>query len=133
MEMEANKGSKNVLGRPLESCSVEPITGFFRDGCCQSSPEDSGLHIVCAMMTKEFLLYSRSQGNDLTTPRPTHGFPGLRPGDRWCLCAARWVEAAKAEVAPPVFLEGTHEAVLEYIPLEILLDFAITSSDILPN
>ena len=133
MEMEADNSSKNVLGRPLESCSTDPVTGFFRDGCCQSSPEDSGLHIVCAMMTKEFLLFSRSEGNDLTTPRPAHGFPGLRPGDRWCLCAARWVEAAKAEVAPPVFLEGTHEDVLEYIPLEILLDFAITSSDILPN
>ena len=129
----AKTEAKNVLGRPLESCSLDPLTGFFRDGCCQSSPEDPGLHIVCAVMTREFLVFSRSKGNDLSTPRPEFNFRGLKPGDRWCLCAARWVEAAKADTAPPVYLEGTHEAVLEYIPLDVLLEFAVTASGDLPN
>ena len=133
MEVSGPQGEKNVLGRPLETCSIEPMTGFFRDGCCKSSPNDGGLHIVCAFMTREFLIFSRSKGNDLITPRPEHGFPGLKPGDRWCLCAQRWLEAAKAQAAPPVFLEGTHESVLKHIPMETLLDYALTSSDMLPN
>ena len=127
------KDAKNVLGRPLETCSIEPMTGFFRDGCCQSSDRDPGLHIVCAKMTQDFLAFSRSKGNDLSTPRPEFNFPGLKPGDQWCLCAARWVEAAKEDKAPPIYLEGTHEAVLKYIPLDILLEFAITASDHLPS
>lgn len=130
---ETKTEAKNVLGRPLESCSLDPLTGFFRDGCCQSSPEDRGLHIVCAVMTQEFLVFSRSKGNDLSTPRPQFNFGGLKPGDRWCLCAARWAEAAKADKAPPVCLESTHEAVLEYIPLDVLLEFAVTPSGELPN
>ena len=133
MQEADTQGATNVLGRPLQTCSLEPKTGFFRDGCCKSSPEDTGLHIVCAFMTREFLLFSRSKGNDLTTPRPEYGFPGLKPGDQWCLCAQRWIEAAQAKAAPAVFLEGTHESVLNYIPIETLLDHAMTSSDMLPN
>jgi hypothetical protein len=102
--------SRNVLGQPLGDCSGEPLTGFYRDGCCNTGPEDLGLHVVCAEVTAEFLDYSKARGNDLVTPRP--GFPGLKPGDRWCLCAARWQEALRAGVAPPVVLASTHEAAL---------------------
>jgi uncharacterized protein (DUF2237 family) len=102
--------SRNVLGQPLGDCSGEPLTGFYRDGCCNTGPEDLGLHVVCAEVTAEFLDYSKARGNDLVTPRP--GFSGLKPGDRWCLCAARWQEALRAGVAPPVVLAATHEAAL---------------------
>lgn len=107
----------NVLGTPLEDCSHDPLTGFFRDGCCRTAREDTGTHVVCARMTAEFLEFSVAQGNDLVTPRPEWGFPGLRPGDQWCLCALRWKEAAEAGVAPPVVLEATHEKALELVSL----------------
>jgi uncharacterized protein (DUF2237 family) len=105
--------SVNVLGGPLLPCSVAPVTGFFRDGCCNTGAEDLGRHVVCAVMTEAFLAFSRQAGNDLSTPMPAYGFPGLRPGDRWCLCAARWEEARRAGAAPRVLLEATHIAALE--------------------
>lgn len=101
---------RNLLGGPLLPCSVAPLTGWLRDGCCRARPGDGGLHAVCAQVTAEFLAFSRARGNDLVTPRPEWGFPGLRPGDRWCLCASRWEEARRAGVAPPVLLEATAEA-----------------------
>lgn len=109
--------AKNVLGGLLESCSTDPLTGFFRDGCCHTGPEDFGRHTVCAVMTREFLAFSVARGNDLVTPRPEYRFPGLREGDRWCLCAGRWREAADAGVAPPVVLKATHEKALEVVAL----------------
>ena len=115
----------NVLGGPLAPCSTSPRTGFFRDGCCNTGPEDRGLHVICAEVTAAFLAYSRRQGNDLSTPRPEFGFPGLKPGDRWCLCAARWKEALDAGVAPRVVLGATHERTLEIVPLEDLKRHAI--------
>jgi hypothetical protein len=105
--------SVNVLGGPLLPCSVAPLTGFFRDGCCNTGPQDAGLHVVCAVMTEAFLRFSKQAGNDLSTPMPGYGFPGLKPGDRWCLCAARWEEARRAGAAPRVLLEATHIAALE--------------------
>ena len=111
---------KNVLGEPLAPCSHDPLTGFFRDGCCNTGPQDRGRHVVCAEMTAEFLEFSRQRGNDLSTPRAEFGFPGLKPGDCWCLCAGRWREALDAGVAPPVFLLRTHEAALEYASLAAL-------------
>lgn len=111
------KSLKNVLGTPLEDCSHDPLTGFFRDGCCRTAREDTGTHVVCARVTAEFLSFSAEHGNDLSTPRPEWGFPGLRPGDQWCLCALRWKEAAEAGVAPPVVLESTHEKALEIVTL----------------
>jgi hypothetical protein len=116
--------ARNVLGGPLGSCSTDPLTGFFRNGCCETGPEDVGMHTVCAVMTAEFLAFSMQVGNDLSTPRPEFGFPGLRPGDRWCLCAPRWKEALDAGVAPPLVLEATHEEVLAITPLGILKDHA---------
>lgn len=115
----------NVLGQPLQSCSVEPMTGFFRDGCCRTDDEDVGRHVVCAEMSADFLAFSQERGNDLSTPRPEYGFPGLKPGDRWCLCAARWVEALLDGAAPPVLLASTHEAVLELVSLETLVDYGL--------
>ena len=112
--------SVNVLGEPLESCSDEPKTGFFRDGCCNTSTQDVGSHTVCAQVTAEFLAFSKSKGKDLSTPRPEFGFAGLRPGDRWCLCAARWAEALEAGAAPRVYLLGTHQRALEIVSLEDL-------------
>lgn len=112
--------NRNVLGEVLALCSTSPMTGFLRDGCCEAHPTDVGLHLVCAEMTTEFLAYSKARGNDLTTPRPEFGFPGLVPGDRWCLCAARWLEALEAGVAPPVILRSTHEGALALIPLSDL-------------
>ena len=109
--------AKNVLGGPLVPCSLDPVTGFFRDGCCNTSAEDYGSHTVCAQMTEQFLAFSKSRGNYLSTPNPEFLFPGLSPGDRWCLCAARWREAAEAGVAPPVILESTHARALEVIAL----------------
>jgi hypothetical protein len=116
---------KNVLGGTLVPCSTSPRTGFFRDGCCNTGPDDVGLHVVCAQMTAAFLAYSREQGNDLSTPAPDHGFPGLKPGDRWCLCAGRWREAFDAGVAPPVILAATHEETLAVIPLADLARHAL--------
>lgn len=112
--------ARNVLGDALMPCSIEPLTGFFRDACCNTGPQDLGLHVVCAEMTAEFLEFSRSVGNDLSTPAPEHGFPGLVPGDRWCVCAARWREALRAGVAPPVILASTHEGALSVCALEDL-------------
>ncbi len=115
----------NVLGGRLEPCSVEPRTGFFRDGCCNTGPDDLGLHVVCARMTTRFLAFSAERGNDLSTPQPEVGFPGLKPGDRWCLCAGRWREALDAGVAPPVVLSATHEEALAVVALDDLKHHAI--------
>jgi len=118
-------GDKNVLGEPLRVCGASPRAGFYRSGACETGPEDLGAHVVCAQMTEAFLEFTRSRGNDLSTPRPEHGFAGLKPGDRWCLCAARWKEALEAGVAPPVIITATHEAALEVVAFEDLLRFAI--------
>ena len=127
MPLDATKGSggggrpaRNVLGGPLAPCSMAPLTGFFRDGCCNTAPEDHGSHTVCAVMTAEFLAYSRQAGNDLSTPMPQYGFPGLKPGDRWCLCAPRWQEALEAGRAPLVVLESTELGALAHCSLEDL-------------
>lgn len=120
MSEVAKRPERNVLGGGLLACSYDPLTGFNRTGCCESSAEDLGLHLVCARMTSEFLAYSKGQGNDLSTPRPEYRFAGLKPGDRWCLCATRWKEAQEAGVAPPVVLEATHEAVLRVVDLVTL-------------
>ncbi len=112
---------RNVLGGALEPCSMSPRTGFFRDGCCGTGPDDHGLHVVCARVTRDFLHFAREQGNDLTTPAPEYRFPGLKPGDRWCVCAVRWLEAAEAGVAPPVILDATHERALRKISLGDLI------------
>ena len=122
--MEEIEG-RNVLGGPLEDCSRRPLTGFYRDGCCNTGYEDTGIHVICAQMTEEFLDYSRAQGNDLAAAAPEFGFPGLRPGDRWCLCAGRWREALDAGVAPPVVLAATHEEALAVVPLAALKRHAI--------
>jgi len=111
---------QNVLGGPLEPCSFDPLTGFWRDGTCRTGGQDLGVHAVCAVMTDEFLAFSASVGNDLSTPRPEWGFPGLKPGDRWCLCAARWQEAFEAGMAPAVALEATHALALEFTSLDDL-------------
>jgi uncharacterized protein (DUF2237 family) len=110
----------NVLGGPLTACSFSPLTGYFRDGCCNTDENDRGTHVVCAKVTAEFLNYSLARGNDLITPRPESRFAGLKPGDRWCLCALRWKEALSAGVAPPVWLEATHAKALELVTLEEL-------------
>ncbi len=117
--------AKNVLGTLLESCSTSPMTGFYRDGCCKTGADDHGSHVVCAMVTKEFLAYTKARGNDLSTPNPW--FPGLKPGDRWCLCASRWKEALDAGVAPPVVLEATHEKALKYVSLDDLKRHAVNA------
>lgn len=121
----ARSRERNVLGESLVACSREPLTGFFRDGCCRTGAADAGVHTVCAVMTKEFLEFTVSVGNDLVTPRPEYDFPGLVVGDRWCLCAARWFEAAEAGCAPPVVLEATHEKSLAIVPLELLRKHAL--------
>ncbi len=115
----------NVLGEPLLSCSESPKTGFYRDGCCNTGPEDLGRHVVCVRVTAEFLEFSRSRGNDLTTPNAGFGFPGLNPGDQWCLCAARWQEALEAGAAPRVVLQSTHAAALRILKLSDLKKYAI--------
>lgn len=117
--------AKNVLGTALAPCSTQPLTGFFRDGCCNTSEDDLGAHTVCCEVTEGFLSYSKAMGNDLSTPRPEYDFPGLRPGDRWCLCAPRWQQALEDGVPPQVVLEATHEATLSYICLEDLKAHAI--------
>jgi uncharacterized protein len=111
---------RNVLGGTLRPCSRQPLTGFTRTGSCETGPEDRGNHTVCAIMTEDFLAFTRSRGNDLSTPRPEFGFPGLRPGDRWCLCAGRWQEALPADKAPPVLLGSTHERALRVCALDDL-------------
>jgi len=117
------KSPLNVFDKPLESCSLQPLTGFYRDGCCRTGEEDLGLHTVCIVATEEFLNYSKEVGNDLSTPLPEYQFPGVRPGERWCLCAARWVEAYRAGNAPPIILESTNKDVLRMIPFDVLLDY----------
>lgn len=115
---------KNIYGEDLVSCSTNPMTGFYRNGCCDSNDDDTFVHSVCVVVTKDFLEFSKNVGNDLITPHPEWSFPGLVPGDRWCLCASRWVEAWKAGVAPFVVLEATHEKTLDYVPLDQLVKFA---------
>lgn len=121
MEMDE---SVNVFGEPLQHCGAEPLTGFYRDGACNTSEEDLGSHTVCIQATAEFLEYSRFRGNDLSTPVPEYGFKGLQPGDSWCLCAARWLEAYQHKMAPKVFLGRTHRKALEVIPLKLLKEYA---------
>ena len=116
--------SVNVLGRALEECGRDPLTGFFRNGCCDTGPMDRGLHTVCAEMTAEFLALSKYLGNDLSTPRPEFGFAGLKPGDRWCLCASRFLQAHEEGAAPRVFLAATHRATLDVVPLDVLRLYA---------
>ncbi len=117
--------AKNVLGTPLQDCSHDPVTGFFRDGCCRAGAEDLGLHLVCSVMSEEFLEFSISRGNDLSTPIPEYDFPGLKPGDRWCLCVLRWKEAFEAGVPPAVVLEATHISTLEFVDLEDLQRYSV--------
>ncbi|MCF8485812.1 MAG: DUF2237 domain-containing protein [Rhodobacteraceae bacterium] len=117
--------SINVLGDALQTCSQAPVTGFFRNGCCDTGPMDQGVHTVCAVMTAEFLALSKYLGNDLSTPRPEYGFVGLKPGDRWCLCAARFMQAHEEGAAPKVKLAATHQRSLEIVPLEILQQYAL--------
>ncbi|MFN3822933.1 MAG: DUF2237 family protein [Pseudorhodobacter sp.] len=116
--------SFNILGGPLEPCSTEPLTGFFRNGCCDTGPADRGSHTVCAVMTAEFLALSKYLGNDLSTPRPEYGFAGLKPGDRWCLCAERFLQAHEEGAAPKVNLAATHQRALDIVPLDILQGYA---------
>ncbi|MCM3924871.1 DUF2237 domain-containing protein [Frankia sp. AiPs1] len=116
---------RNVLGGELEPCGTDPVTGFYRDGCCSTGPEDLGSHTVCAVVTADFLRHQRQVGNDLSTPRPEYSFPGLRPGDRWCVVAVRWLQAYDAGAAAPVVLASTHERALEVIPLEALRAHAV--------
>ncbi|MFO6464086.1 DUF2237 family protein [Jannaschia sp. KMU-145] len=117
--------SRNVDGGPLATCSTDPVTGFFRDGCCNTGPLDTGQHTVCAVVTAEFLAHSKYLGNDLSTPRPEYGFAGLKPGDRWCLCAARFLQAHEEGVAPQVDLAATHERALDIVPDAVLRSYAI--------
>jgi len=131
--MDGNSGgggssARNVLGGLLASCSTDPLTGFYRDGCCNTGPEDMGRHLVCAEMTTEFLAFSKARGNDLSTPRPEYRFPGLKPGDHWCLCVLRWVEAWKAGVAPKLDLDATHASALRFAPLDVLQQHALPRS-----
>ena len=121
-------GAKNVLGTELESCSTEPMTGFYRDGCCNTGAGDDGMHTVCAEVTEEFLRFSKARGNDLSTPNYAYQFPGLKPGDRWCLCVFRWKEAYEAGYAPLVNLRATHISALEFLDLETLQEFATGDS-----
>lgn len=123
-ESGGRRPARNVLGETLAACSHEPLTGFYRDGCCNTGPEDMGAHVVCAVVTERFLAFSRERGNDLATPRPQFRFPGLKEGDRWCLCAARWQEAFEAGVAPRVVLAATHERALDICRLEDLKAYA---------
>ena len=126
--MRRMRESRNVLGEPLQGCSDRPLTGFFRDGCCNTGPDDTGSHTVCAVMTDAFLAFSKRAGNDLSTPMPQFGFHGLKPGDRWCLCAPRWQEALDAGSAPKVVLSATHEGALEHCDLADLKKHAVDLS-----
>lgn len=120
---------KNVFGEVLEICCTQPMTGYFRDGLCRTIAQDTGTHTVCAVMTDEFLRFSAAQGNDLITPMPYYQFPGLKAGDKWCLCVSRWVQAQKAGKAPLLILEATHEKTLNYAPLALLVQYAYKSED----
>jgi uncharacterized protein len=120
---------KNVFGEKLLSCGTTPMTGFYRNGCCENREDDIGVHAVCAVVTDEFLHFSKSAGNDLSTPRPEFMFAGLKHGDHWCLCAARWVEAMQAGMAPKVVLEATNERTLDFVPLEVLVKYAYKNSN----
>ncbi len=120
--------AKNVLGGELETCSMDPMTGFYRNGCCNTGREDEGMHLVCAEMTDDFLAFSKSRGNDLSTPIPEYDFPGLMDGDRWCLCVLRWKEAHEAGKAPKVNLRATHISTLEFVDLDVLREFATEDS-----
>lgn len=120
---------KNIFGLPLKTCSEKPLTGFYRDGCCNTGKDDFGVHTTCIIATKEFLEFSKSVGNDLSTPLPQWGFAGLKPGDRWCLCASRWVEAYHAGVAPLIIPEATHEIMLDFFPLKELVKYAYKEVD----
>lgn len=120
--------ARNVLGGPLQTCSTKPLTGFYRNGCCDTGAEDLGLHLVCTQVTAEFLAHQRAIGNDLATPYPMYGFPGLKPGDRWCVCVQRWKESLQAGMAAPVVLEATHISTLEYVDLEDLQRHAVTQA-----
>ena len=117
--------SKNVLGQAMQTCGCDPMTGFYRDGCCDTGPDDLGVHTVCCIVSEEFLAVSKHLGNDLITPMPQYGFPGLKAGDRWCVCAARWLQVYQAGAACPVVLEATHENTLRIVPFEVLLQFAV--------
>jgi uncharacterized protein (DUF2237 family) len=117
--------AQNILGTPLVICSTSPMTGFSRDGCCSTSGDDTGVHVVCAQVTEDFLAFSIAQGNDLSTPRPEYGFPGLVPGDRWCVCASRWQDAYDAGHAPPVVLAATHARALDWCDRDALLEMAL--------
>ena len=123
--MPSRRPARNVLGETLQSCSERPVTGFFRDGCCNTSPQDIGSHTVCAVMTADFLAFSKAAGNDLSTPLPDYGFPGLKPGDRWCLCAPRWQEAFEAGKAPKLVIGASHEGALDFCKLADLKKHAI--------
>ena len=118
----------NVLGKPLVPCSYDPLTGYFRDGCCKTDESDTGSHLICTRVTPEFLAFSSEHGNDLTTPRPEYRFKGLKPGDRWCLCATRWAEALAAGAAPPVVLESTHSSALKFVTIEQLEKHRFTAA-----
>ena len=120
---------RNVLGGPLIPCSIEPLTGFYRDGHCNVGPEDMGCHAICCRVTEEFLAFSKKSGNDLSTPRREYGFFGLKPGDRWCVCAGRWKEALDAGAACPIVLEATSEAALRYVTRSILEEYAVSDDD----
>lgn len=126
--MTVKAPAKNAIGEPLIPCGFDPLTGFYRDGCCDTGPQDIGSHTICAEMTNEFLVFSKSRGNDLSTPRPEFNFEGLKAGDNWCLCAARWREACEAGKAPKVVLKATNEAALKIAPLEMLLPHAVDVS-----
>ena len=120
--------AKNVLGTPLQTCSTSPLTGYYRDGCCNTGEDDVGLHLVCSQVTAEFLQHQRSVGNDLSTPVPYYGFPGLKPGDRWCVCVKRWKQSLEAGVACPVILEATHLSTLEFVDIEDLQKHAVLTT-----
>ncbi len=128
-EAEARMEAKNALGGPLEPCSMQPLTGYQRDGCCNTDAQDRGLHLVCAQVTQAFLDFTRSQGNDLSTPAPDYGFPGLKPGDRWCLCVDRWLDAKDAGVAPPLILAATHQKALQHVSPETLYAYALDAPE----
>jgi uncharacterized protein (DUF2237 family) len=125
--------AKNVFGGDLLVCSADPMTGFFRNGKCETCGEDTGMHTVCAEMTAEFLQFSRRVGNDLSTPVPQWRFPGLNPGDRWCLCLPRWLQALEAGCAPRLYLKATHMSAIEHIPMEVLLEYAADAEDYVPE
>ena len=120
--------AKNVLGKKLALCCTDPITGFFRNGMCETGSQDLGTHVVCAQVTEEFLTFTKARGNNLSTPVPAYNFPGLKPGDKWCLCVSRWKEALDAGAAPPIVLSATHEATLNVVPLEVLQEHALDLS-----